>query len=52
MNPATQTLPDVQEQADARDVALDEVGICRPQLSRASLRSGWRQPGHRGGASR
>ncbi len=27
MNPATQTLPDVQEQADARDVALDEVGI-------------------------
>ena len=27
MNPATQTLPDVQEQADAREVALDEVGI-------------------------
>jgi GTP cyclohydrolase I len=27
MNPVTQMLPDVQEQADAREVALDEVGI-------------------------
>jgi GTP cyclohydrolase I len=27
MNPATQTLPDVQAQVDGREVALDEVGI-------------------------